>query len=252
MTRGVGAAALALAAGAILTAACVDIPTGASEVLSFQFNPLPSPAVVVGDTLRDSSGAVAPLTVTAYNYNGEIATDPPIRYSSLDRGIRVDSLTGIVIGDSVRSAGRILATVKGFTGTVSLAVTLRPDTVIESNARDSLSYSLTDSTANVSNAIGIRVIHGPVAGDSSVASWVVRFRITSPTDTVLARLVNESGIRSAVDTTDAGGVASRKIRLDPTRLTALVDSVIVQASVAYRGQDVRGSPLRLVLKVKPK
>jgi hypothetical protein len=64
--------------------------------------------------------------------------------------------------------------------------------------------------------------------------------------------VNDAGARSSVDTTDASGVARRRIRLDVTRLTNLTDSVIVQATVKYRGVNVRGSPARLVLKVKPK
>ena len=43
-----------------------------------------------------------------------------------------------------------------------------------------------------------------------------------------------------------------RIKLDVSRITALTDSVIVQATVKYRGVNVRGSPVRLVLKVKPK
>ena len=51
-----------------LALACVDIPTAGDELLSFQFDPLPSPSVIVGDTLRDSLGAVKPLSVTGFNY----------------------------------------------------------------------------------------------------------------------------------------------------------------------------------------
>ncbi|MDO8502842.1 MAG: hypothetical protein Q7S20_13475 [Gemmatimonadaceae bacterium] len=243
---------LSFICGAILVGACVEIPTGTDEVLSFQFNPLPSPSVVVGDTLRDSSGVVAPITFTAFNYSGGIVTNPPVRFTAVDRGIRVDSLKGTVIGDSVRSAARIVATMKGFNGAVMIAVTLRPDTVVGSNARDSLSYSLTDTAANVSAGLGVRVIHGPFGSDTAVASYPVTFRILSPSDTVLAKLVNDNGARSSSDTTDASGVATRKIKLDVTRLTALVDSVIVEARVRYRGASVKGSPVKLVLKVKPK
>jgi len=56
---------------------------------------------------------------------------------------------------------------------------------------------------------------------------------------------------SRVDTTDASGIAARRIRLNPAKLTALTDSIIVNASVKYRGANIRGSPVRLVLKVKP-
>ena len=243
---------LCLIAGAVLLA-CVDIPTGEDDLLSFQFDPLPSPSVVAGDTLRDSSGVAAPLSVTAFNYSGGIVTSPGVRFRALDTRIRVDSLTGVVTGDSASStSSRILATIDDFTGLISLPVVLRPDTVLGSNARDTLSYSLTDTAANVSNAIGVRVLHGPAAGDSAVRSFRVTFEVLAPSDTALARLVDDAGRRSPADTTDASGIAARRIRLNVTRLTAAVDSVIVRANVRYRGQHVGGSPMRLVLNLKPK
>ena len=234
-----------------MLAACVEIPTGANEILSVQFDPLPSPSIVVGDSLRDTLGVVRPVTLKAYNYSGEEVENPPIVFSTVDRGIRVDSLSGIVVGDSVRSNARVFAAFKQLTAFTTVAVTLRPDTVIGSPARDSLSYSLTD-TANISGPIGVRVIHGLASLDSSVASYPVSFAIVSPADTAVARLVADNKVRSSLDTTDAGGVASRRIRVDVSKLTALVDSVIVQATVKYRGVNIRGSPVRLVLKVKPK
>lgn len=239
-------------AAAVFLAACVDIPTGANDVLSIELNGLPAPSVVVGDTLRDSAGVVSPIRITAFNFSGQVVAAPPVRFSALDRGVRVDSATGIVLGDSVRSSARIVATLKGLTTTAQLAVTLRPDTVLVSNGRDSLSYSLTDTAANVSPALSIRVLHGRASGDSSVASYFVSFRILNPQTAGLAQLVDDGGRLSTADTTDAGGIASRKVKIDPTRLASLVDSVIVSATVRYRGSNVKGSPVRLVLKVKPK
>jgi hypothetical protein len=244
---------LSFIAGAIfLAAACTDIPTGANDVLSIEFRPLPAPAVVVGDTLRDSLGVVTPISLRAFNFQGDTILAPDVRFSTVDRGIRVDSLTGIVVGDSVRTLARILASVKGFNGIATLAVTLRPDSVGLANARDSLSYSLTDTTVNVSAPLSVKVLHRTATGDTAVNAWQVSFRITSPGDTALARLVNDAGARSSIDTTDATGIAGRKIRLDVTHLTTPIDSIIVQAFVKYRGINVRGSPARLVLKVKPK
>lgn len=252
MSRGASRAIpLTIFAGALLLASCVEIPSGANDILSAQFDPLPSPAVVVGDTLRDTLGAVRPVTVTAYNYNGDIVTNPGFRFSTVDRGIRVDSSTGLVIGDSVRSSARIFAASKQIRTIGTIAVTLRPDSVAASNDRDSLAYSLTD-TANISNGIGVRVVHVEALTASAVASWIVSFRVVSPADTALARLVGETGARSSVDTTDSGGNASRRLRLNVSKLVNPVDSIIVQATVKYRGKNVNGSPRRLVLKVKPK
>ncbi len=242
---------LSVAASAIVAAACVEIPTGSDTVLSIQLGPLPSPSVVVGDSLRDTLGVVRGIPFKAFNYSGQEVANVTARFSAVDRGIRVDSVSGVVRGDSVRAGARILASVQGFSGFLSIPITLRPDTVVGSNARDSLSYALTD-TANVSAGIGVKVLHGLTTADSVVSSYLVSFRIVSPADTLLFRLVDERGVRSSLDTTDASGIATRRIRLDVARLTSLTDSVIVMASVKYRGTNVRGSPARLVLKVKQK
>ena len=252
MSRRPGAIPLTVLSGAILIAACTEIPTGANDVLSVQFNPLPAPGVVIGDSLRDTLGVVQGLQVTAFNYSGTEIENPPVTFSTLDRGITVDSVTGIVTGDSVRSNARILATVRGLTVTTQVAVVLQPDTVGESNSRDSLSYSVLDTASNISAPIGVRVLHTTPTDTAGVASYLVSFQIVSPGDTVLAKLFGDGNLRSSLDTTDASGVAARRIKLDVTRLTSIVDSVIVHAFVKYRGVNVRGSPARLVLKVKPK
>lgn len=252
MRRSSTALLLSLIAGTVLIA-CVDIPTGEADLLSFQVDPLPSPSVIAGDTLRDSTGAVAPVSLTAFNYGGATVTNPPFRFRALDGKIRIDSLTGIVVGDSTgATSSRILATLDDFTALITIPVVLRPDTVVESNARDTLSYSLTDTVANVSSAIGVRVMHGPATSDSAVRAFRVTFDLLSPADTALARLVDDTGRRSLADTTDVSGFAGRRVRVNVLRLTAAVDSVIVRANVKYRGQHVRGSPMRLVLKLKPK
>ena len=240
-------------AGAILLFACTEIPSGANDILSFQIDPLPSPGVVVGDSLRDTLGVVRGISLTAYNYSGAEVSSPPVVFRAVDRGIRVDSLTGIVLGDSVRSSARIVASLSGLSGNVLVAVTQRPDSVVGSNARDTLSYSLIDSV-NISPELSVKVLtfSPAVPTDSSVGQWLVSFQVVSPSDTALARLVTENGGRSSLDTTSAGGIGGRRIKLDVERLTNLNDSVIVQAFVKYRGVNVRGSPVRLVLKVKPK
>jgi hypothetical protein len=75
----------------------------------------------------------------------------------------------------------------------------------------------------------------------------------APTDTTLAFLTNESGRVSAVDTTDAGGTASRKIRFKviPGQVPSL-DSLIVTAEAQYKGAPLPGAPVRMVVRVKPK
>jgi hypothetical protein len=242
---------LTLISVAMLIAACVEVPTGANDVLSMQFNPLPSPSVVVGDSLRDTLGVVQGLSVTAFNYSGDEIANPPVSFSTVDRGIKVDSLTGIVSGDSARSSARVFATVRGLTISVPVAVVLRPDSVAGSNARDSLAYSVLD-TANISPAIGVKVLHVTASDTTAVSSYLVSFQIVTPTDTAFVKLVGDNGARSSLDTTDASGIAGRRIKLDVSRITSARDSVIVQAFTKYRGVNISGSPTRLVLLLKPK
>src|SRR4051812_17828153 len=57
--------------------ACENISGNADTVLSIQFDSLPAPAVVIGDTLRDTTGAVRTPSVHAFNDKGaEIPTAP--------------------------------------------------------------------------------------------------------------------------------------------------------------------------------
>ncbi|MEP6551560.1 MAG: hypothetical protein ABJB95_10270, partial [Gemmatimonadales bacterium] len=100
--------------GAIALAAfgCTDISGGSTSVLSLQFDTLSAPSVVVGDTLRDTTGAVIIPVVHAFNFKGAEIIPAPIYFVSPDSGVTVDSATGIVVGDSLRSTpARIIATV---------------------------------------------------------------------------------------------------------------------------------------------
>ncbi len=240
-----------LMTSAAIALGCTKIPTSSDEILSFTVNPLPSPAVVVGDTLRDSTGVVKPITIAAFNYQGGDVTTPKLRFAAVDRGIRVDSLTGIVIGDSVRATAKLVVSVGSIQSPIQLAVSLRPDSAAPSNARDSIAYSLTDTTVNISSAMGVKLLHGKGV-DSAVVGYKVSFAIIRPTGTV-AQLVNDAGVPgTTADTTDASGIASRRIKVNVAQLTTASDSVVVLASASYRGAAVRGSPVKLVLKYKPK
>lgn len=237
----------------LLLCACTDIPSGAEAVASIQFDSLPSPSVVLGDTLRDESGKIAPLLARAFAYGAKEIIVPPFRYFTLDRGLTVDSVTGRVIGDSVRATpARVVAAVAGLQALLPIPVVFKPDTVVISAGRDSLSYSLTDTTLNISPSLSVILRHTLTRTDSLVRSYLVKFAITNQADTLAAQLINDAGTASSRDTTDLAGIASRKVRIRPTLLTSLNDSVVVTASVTYRGAHVRGSPARLVLKVKPK
>jgi hypothetical protein len=82
---------------------------------------------------------------------------------------------------------------------------------------------------------------------AGVNGWLVRFTLIRPANptndtTKAAWLVNDNGTASVTDTTDVGGNAGRKVRIRAAQFpTAGTDSVIVQATVTYKGKPVPGS-----------
>jgi hypothetical protein len=238
----------------IAALACGDVSGSSTSVLSIQFDSLAAPSVVVGDTLRDTTGKVIVPVVHAFNFKGEEILPAPVRFVSPDSGVVVDSLTGIVVADSLRSTpARIVATVGGLQAIQKVDVTLRPDSLSAVNRVDSLSYSLLDSTLNVSPMLTVKLTHGVAPNDSAVKSYIVSFAIVSQSNPQLGQLLDAAGKPSVVAITDATGIAGRAIRLHPLFLSsATTDSIIVNATAKYRGTQVKGSPVRLVLKVKPR
>jgi hypothetical protein len=250
ITRGAARAALA----GCLAAACTDISDNATAALSIQFEPLASPSVVLGDSLRDTTGAIATPTVHAFNFSGDEILAPPVRFHSADPGVTVDSITGVVRGDSLRTTpARIVASIGELQAVQRVDVTLRPDAVAALDGVVTLQYSLLDSTLNVSSPLTVKVTHGVPPADSAVRSYVVSFAIVSGGAPDLATLVDGAGKASLVDTTDAGGAAGRAVRVRPVHLGSVIeDSVIVNATVKYRGTPVSGTPVRLVVHLRPR
>ncbi len=246
---------LSAALFSVAASACTDLSGSSTSVLSIQFDTLGAPSVVVGDTLRDTTGAVIVPVVHAFNFDGQEITSVPVRFQSPDSGIVVDSVTGIIVGDSLRSTpARIVATVGTLQAIQRVDLTLRPDLLAAVNGRDSLSYSLLDTTLNVSPKLTVKLTHGIAPDDSVVKSYIVSFSIVSQSNPSLGELVNDGGRPSIVDTTDTNGVAGRAIRLHPVFLTSgtTLDSIFVNATVRYRGSPVSGSPVQFVLLVKPR
>ena len=253
-SRSTARAALLVVLGisAIAPFACSDIVSSSASVLSIVFDSLSAPSVVVGDTLRDTTGAVVHPVVHVFNFKGEEVAQAPVYFLSPDSGVTVDSATGIVTADSLRSTpARIVATIGTLQAVQNVGVTLRPDSLQAVNALDSLQLSF-DTTLNVSPLLQVKLTHGIAPDDSAVTSWIVSFAIVAQSDPRLGELVNDAGLRSVVDTTDATGIAGRKIRVHPLFFTSTtVDSIVVNATAKYRGAQVSGSPVRLVLLLKP-
>lgn len=248
---------LVLVAAATAAIACTEVGTDPSVAVSIAFDSLPSPGIVLGDTLRDSAGVVAPLRAFAFNAGGDSIPGAAIEYFAKvgTDTLRVEAASGIVVADSafaLRNVSVVLfPQVNGIPGPQrTLALTLRPDSIAPDGEADTLRYSTAaDTGQNVSAAVRAKVLHDSGGGATlPVRAWVVRFAVefrgVTQTDTTIVLLVNDQGTPSSIDTTDASGVAGRKVRLHAAPASA-ADSVVVIARATYRGGALRGSPVRV-------
>ena len=242
-----------LVALALFGVAC-SVDTAPNTVTSLEFSALPFPAVVAQDTLRDTSGIAARLRAVAFNSDNEEILDAPVRYAALESFVSVDSVTGVVVGGAqADSTARIVAFIGGLqSAPLRLSVVPRPDAVVPSGTIDTLRYSVTDTTRNVSGDLSVRVVNQASTPNPSVRDWIVTFTLGTPADSTKARIENEAQRRSNMDTTSSSGIAARRVRLFPAGLTSPSDSVVVFARARHRGTHIAGSPLRLVLHVRPR
>jgi len=248
--------------GAVIGVACVDMsaPKGAASISGLQ---LPSPSVVVGDVMRDSTGAPATLSVIAYDANGAKITDLATQFFVTDTGApaTLDAsgmLTGTKLG-TVHVVGQIGALQ---TPVAAIPVTVAPKLIARTAATiDTIRAPLsTDSTQRAHADIGVTV-----SGDSSdqkAAGFIVKYTLvyapatSSTSKSPAVFLAGDQGTASTVDTTDASGLASRSVVVvsaflaDPALLAGTkVDSAVVTAQTSYKGALVSPSPIRFVIPI---
>lgn len=253
-----------------VVSACTDVGTSPSTPVALAFDTLPSPSVVYGDTLRDINGLAARLTGHAYNSEGREIPDAPIQYFLSDATAATVSIDRYLIAtsDTVKKSFTIRAQVAGIPSQLArtLDLTWRPDSVdrgtIAIDKEDTLYFAATDSVKLLDASLSVRVISRFVPDTTKtdtitkpVKSFLVKYRILAPVGGDSAKadtlLTDESSRRSTVDTTSAEGVAARKIRFFQSGgLTTVPDSVVVEATVRYRGAVVRGAPIRFKVRVK--
>jgi hypothetical protein len=258
-----------LAAGAALVA-CFELSAPASDLGSISSLELAWPSVVIGDSLRDSTGDPAPLRVEAFDGSGQLVTDAHVTFIALDTGLSVTG-TGFVIGERFRtSPAKIVAHVQRGgdvlqTPEINVDVVPRPDSVSPFGF-DTLpvkAYTLTgiaDTSWITSDSIKVTVSNRSRAASdpntAGVRSWIVRYEITNPNEgvggAVSAFFAGGVGNPTViVDTTDANGVAFRQVILRtvvlPPASKIRVHEVKVTATVRERGQNVPGSPIQFVV-----
>lgn len=255
----------------VVAAACADVGTGPEVPAAIELPPFAFPSIVVGDTLRDSLGVVQPIRAIVRNSAGDIIADarPSYVYADLNRdtAFRVDSATGIVVAREKVSSGRIAARIGSSLQVLRpLIATGRPDTAVAGTAPPALLLSLLPDTGraraegNTTAPLPVAVRSREGTSTSGVNGWLVSFRLVRPANptndtTRGAFLVDEQLRPSVLDTTSTDGAASRRVRVRPAQFPAaqgtarVTDTVIVEATARYRGQFVKGAPVRVLVQV---
>jgi hypothetical protein len=260
-------ALLFVAVVAVVGLACGDVPTLPDGVAYISSVILPSPAVARGDTLRDSTGKVAPLVIYGINNSGDTVRSITPRFvvtTVPGKSVTVTA-ANLVLGDSVRLVqiiGRVGERLQ--TPPAQLDVVWQPDSVAAATSTSARFPAIATGETSAAVALGVSVSSGAnltaaVTARAAVPGIIVRYSVTrvfpassSIPDTTLV-LVDESNRfqlptgRASVDTTDVSGNASRRIRAIPFGF----DSVEITASANnLRGLPLKGSPIRFVVTTK--
>lgn len=246
---------LCLAAAAVLgVIACNEVGTNPSAPVAIQISPPASPSVLVGDTLRDSLGIVAPLQVTVFNYKNDTISGLPVTFLSIDStgSVSVGESTGVVVGHQLARV-LVVATAGGLQSIPDTIVVVDTPTVMLNvdSLKDTIDYSFAGGLRDTTVLLRVRLLHLP---DSvPVQRYIVHYTIAYPagldnTDSTNVQVVNPSGIAALVDTTDATGTTKLGVRVTPFT-HAYADSLIVEARAAARpGLPLLGV-IRYVLQV---
>jgi hypothetical protein len=168
--------ALPLATIAALTAlACVDMsaPKGAASISALL---LPSPSVVVGDTMRDSTGAVGSLRVIAYDANNTPISGLETSFFVTDTAkVAHIANSSLLVGDK-QGTVRVIGQVTGVqTVPVPVFITVAPTTLaLAGTIPDTIFGAIAGDTAQSisSQAIGV-TLKGK--GDTASLGFIVKY-----------------------------------------------------------------------------
>lgn len=240
---------------ALVAAACIDLSVDPDEIVAIELGEFAWPSIVAGDTLRDAAGAIAPLVARLFDGDGDLVT-APVEFLVERPGVRVVGGDRLVADDTASGAIGIIASTEGVQSVVrQIEIVAAPRSLVAGGVVTPLRWVVPDNpSSNTSQPLVARVIAGP---DTGVRSWIVTFqleasgRVIPQTDTTQIFLVGDNGRPSYVDTTDASGSASRRVRLRIAPGLVAPDSAVVTIRASYKGQPLAGSPVRLVLPISP-
>jgi hypothetical protein len=228
----------------IVGVACTEVGTDPNAVVAIRFDGAAYPSIVAGDSLRDSLGAILPITATGLNYKSEPVTGAAFVFSSPDTILQVFS-DGVVFARGRKPDGiptRVFAT----TGSLQS----QPDSLLVVSRADSMKAATAVDTVPPGGTTGDAPLQFTLFGDTLarapkvvIPSWLVSFQLRyrgallSPTDTSLAYtfvVANARRVATFVDTTDASGNAGRGVFVRSISTGASEDTIFLIATARAR------------------
>jgi hypothetical protein len=262
MRRTLSPRVLAGAALAVAMLSCGEVPTLPDGIAYISTIILPAPAVALGDTMRDATGKATPLRIDAFGQDGEpIPVDPTYVVTTVPGKSATVTAVGFVIGDSLRSVrvvGRVGDRLQ--TPAATFDVVRQPDSIAATVATKIVLGPVSEGEVfSISSPLTVLVSSGATAIRSAIRGIIVQYAVTRifpasaaipDTTIVLIDDANRFALptgRLSVDTTDAQGQASRRLRAPPFGY----DSVEVEATARnLKGIPLKGSPVRFIISTR--
>lgn len=245
---------------AAAVAACAEIGNDPGAIVSIEFNRLPSPAILVGDTLRDLEGNPAQVrdSVRLFDRETNPITDPGtragIRFVAAIDSARIvwDSAGGYLVSTAatgVRTVG-VQAQAGGlFPPPVSLSIVpAAPTTLTIVDPSPTVVLAIGFGSAQMLSQTSEELTVRLMADDSTVTGWPVEYRVVAlPPSIDSARVIAAigdtlAGSRPSPYDTTAGGSASRRVAAWRKAGTSIAptDTVVVRARFRVR-RELRDS-----------
>jgi hypothetical protein len=248
---------------ATIAGAC-DLSTKNAEVGAISDLHIPSPSVVVGQLMRDSTGAEAPVALDVFDANGQLLPTHPVTFW-FDQSIGVDKF-GFVRGMFRDTVGARLVGSAGNIQTPEhrIFVSVPPQIAIKGSGTTAISFDtniVTTAQTNRSQALELTVTDNQGLGAQGfIATYTI---IRSPTPLtagqVTAFIANDAATAMPRDTTDHAGLASRRVVLRQAGIgdAALLggtktDTIIVRVTASYGGSAIPGTPVDFIVPVAKK
>ena len=247
----------------VLGLACVDMsaPKGPASISNLT---LPSPSLIVGDSMRDSTGTPAPLTITAFDASGNAAVAPGAQFFITDT-TKASTLTGsnLLIGDHLGASVIVGQLGQLQTSPVTMPVTNRPNRLAKVSTDSTLVVLFSrDTTVSSSAVVSLGVFAVPGALDSASQGIIVRYTLaqtlspSNPSRPAVV-IVDNNGKPAKADTSSVTGSSSRHILVFPAFLgdSALkagtkTDTIIVEARASYARAELANSPIIFKIPVR--